>query len=282
MRPVTEQTVVITGATSGLGRELAGALARLGARLVVHGRDPGKLESLRKELADGNGDDDDRVVTVQADLADLRQVDRLADELTDRLDRIDVLVSNAGVGFGPPGAGREVSAQGVELRFAVNYLAGYHLTRRLLPRLVGSAPSRIVNVASIGQAALDFDDLLTTRDYEGIVAYRRSKLAQVMSTFDLADELAGEGVDVTVNALHPATFMDTAMVRETGGRPLSTVAEGLAATLRLVTSPELDHVTGRFFDGTRDARAHEQAYDPTARAELRRRTDALVATALAP
>jgi len=282
VRPVTEQTVVITGATSGLGRELAGALARLGARLVVHGRDPGKLESLRKELADGNGDDDDRVVTVQADLADLRQVDRLADELTDRLDRIDVLVSNAGVGFGPPGAGREVSAQGVELRFAVNYLAGYHLTRRLLPRLVGSAPSRIVNVASIGQAALDFDDLLTTRDYEGIVAYRRSKLAQVMSTFDLADELAGEGVDVTVNALHPATFMDTAMVRETGGRPLSTVAEGLAATLRLVTSPELDHVTGRFFDGTRDARAHEQAYDPTARAELRRRTDALVATALAP
>ena len=282
MRPVTEQTVVITGATSGLGRELSGALARLGARLVVHGRDPGKLESLRKELAGGNGNDDDRVVTVQADLADLRQVDRLANELTDRLDRIDVLVSNAGVGFGPPGAGREVSAQGVELRFAVNYLAGYHLTRRLLPRLVGSAPSRIVNVASIGQAALDFDDLLTTRDYEGIVAYRRSKLAQVMSTFDLADELADQGVDVTVNALHPATFMDTAMVRETGGRPLSTVAEGLAATLRLVTSPELDHVTGRFFDGTRDARAHEQAYDPTARAELRRRTDTLVATALTP
>ena len=276
MRPLSEQTIVVTGATSGLGRHLAGELAGRGATLVVHGRDPARLDALRRELAATAGDD--HVLTVRADLADLHQVDRLAAELTDRLDRIDVLVSNAGIGFGARNAGREVSAQGIELRFAVNYLAGYHLTRQLLPLLTGSAPARIVNVASIGQEALDFDDLLSTRRYNGTVAYRRSKLAQVMATFDLADELRDH--DVTANALHPATFMDTPMVLEAGGRPLSTVAEGGAATLRLITSPELDHVTGRFFDGTRDARAHEQAYDTDARAALRRRSDELVAAAL--
>ena len=275
MRDLDEQVIVVTGATSGLGRHLTGELVRAGATVVAHGRDPSKLAGLREDLAAADGG----IETVEADLADLRQVDRLAGEIAERFDRIDVLVNNAGIGFGAPGSGRETSAQGYELRFAVNYLAGYHLTRQLVPLLVAGAPSRIVNVASIGQQALDLDDPMVEWRHSGTVAYRRSKLAQVMFTFDLAEELVDRGV--TANALHPATFMDTFMVREGGVRPLSTVDEGGAATLRLIAAPELDGVTGRFFDGTRETRPDPQADDPAARARLRRLSDDLVAEALA-
>jgi NAD(P)-dependent dehydrogenase (short-subunit alcohol dehydrogenase family) len=157
----------------------------------------------------------------------------------------------------------------------VNYLAGVLLTRRLLPLFECSAPARIVNVASIGQAEIDFDDPQFERDFRGRVAYQRSKLAQVMFTIDLADEL--DPASITVNSIHPATFMNTNMVMEGGGTPMSTVEEGAEATLRLIGDPELDGVTGRFYDGTVDARAHAQAYDPTARARLRALTDELLA-----
>ncbi len=276
MRPLSEQTVVVTGATAGLGRHLVRELAAAGATVIAHGRRAAKLDDLRAEMTATAGGG--RLNTVVADLADLRQVDRMAVELLDRLDRIDVLVSNAGVGFGAPGAGRELSADGYELRFAVNYLAGYHLTRRLLPRLVAAGPARIVHVASLGQEPLDFSDLMLEQGYDGVVAYRRSKLAQIMFTFDLAAELGDTAV--TVNALHPATFMDTAMVRQAGGEPMSTVEEGAAATLRLIRAPELDGVTGRFFDRGREARAHPQAYDGDARARLRQASDELVGHAL--
>jgi NAD(P)-dependent dehydrogenase (short-subunit alcohol dehydrogenase family) len=286
MRDLSEQVVVVTGATNGLGRHVVRELAGSGATVVAHGRDPAKLSELRDELTavirsrGSGGDGDHRVQTVQADLADLRQVDRLAADLVERLDRLDVLVNNAGIGPGPPEGGRETSVQGYERRFAVNYLAGYHLTRQLVPLLVASAPARVVNVASIGQEALDFDDLQLERGYSGFGAYRRSKLAQVMFTFDLADELAGQGV--TVNALHPATFMDTFMVREGGVRPISTVEEGAEATLRLIASHEVEGVTGRFFDRTRESRPDPQADDAEARARLRRISGDLVAAALGP
>lgn len=206
---------------------------------------------------------------MRADLSDLREVDRLAAEVRRRYDRLDVLVNNAAVGFGAPGSGRETSADGIELRFAVNYLAGYLLTRELLPLL--TAPARIVNVASAGQQPIDFADPLLERGYDGVRAYQQSKLAQVMFTFDLAAELADRRV--TVNALHPATFMDTAMVRESGVRAVSTVEQGSDATLRLIADPALDGVTGRYFNGFREARADPQAYDPDARARLRALTD---------
>ena len=276
MRPLSEQIIVVTGATAGLGRHLVGELAAGGATVIIHGRDEAKVEEVRSEISTASSQA--TVLTVVADLADLHQVEQMASELLDRTDRLDVLVNNAGIGFGAPGAGRGLSADGYELRFAVNYLAGYHLTRRLLPRLVASAPARIVNVASIGQQPIDFGDLMLERTYTGVAAYRRSKLAQIMFTFDLAEELVGQGV--TVNALHPATFMATAMVLEAGGQPMSTVEEGATATLRLVTAPELDGVTGRFFDGLEEARANSQAYDAEARARLRHMSDQLVRRAL--
>lgn len=275
MRPIEEQTVLVTGATSGLGRALVEALADRGATVVAHGRDEERLARTRDEIRDSTGNE---IHTVQADLAELARVDRLADEVLERFPRLHALVNNAGVGFGRPGAAREVSRDGIELRFAVNHLASHHLARRLAERLVACAPARIVQVASGAQRPLDRDDPLGERDYDGVTAYARSKLAQVMAAYDLAADLVGTGVSVT--ALHPATFMDTAMVREAGQRPASSVDEGLRAVLRLVTDPELDGVSGRYFEGLTEARPHPDADDPTERGRVRALTEELVAEAL--
>ncbi len=153
------------------------------------------------------------------------------------------------------------------MRFAVNYLAGFLLTRLLLPLLESRASPRIVNVASAGQQAIDFTDVMLTRGYSGARAYRQSKLAQIMFTFDLAAELAGR--TVTVNCLHPATFMNTTMVRLSGVQPISTVEEGGAAILQLIESPALAGTSGLYFSGMRESRADPQAYDEKARRRLR-------------
>ena len=176
-------------------------------------------------------------------------------------------MNNAGIGAT---GGREVSDDGNELRIAVNYLAPYLLTRLLEPLLLRSAPSRVVNVASAGQAAIDFDDVMLERGYSGAQAYAQSKLALVMFTFDLAGELEDRGV--TVNSLHPGTYMATKMVLEAGVTPVDSLDSGVEATMRLVTDPELDGVTGRYFDRLREARAHPAAYDETGRSLLRARS----------
>ncbi len=141
------------------------------------------------------------------------------------------------------------------------------LTRLLLPLIERRAPSRIVNVASAGQQAIDFSDVMLTRGYSGGRAYCQSKLAQILFTIDLAEELKARRV--TVNALHPATYMDTTMVRLSGVRPMSTVDEGGKAIHELVASPALEARTGLYFSGRQEARADAQAYDPTARKRLR-------------
>lgn len=266
--PLTDQTILITGATSGLGRQVARELAKQGAHVIAHGRNPERLKEVHQELG---------VDVVAGDLADLRRVGELAEEITRHYDHLDVLVNNAGIGFGRDSQTREVSADGIELRFAVNYLAGVHLTRKLLPLM--RAPGRIVNVASAAQQEIDFADPQLESDYDGTRAYAQSKLAQVMFTIDLAIELEGSGI--TVNALHPATYMDTTMVREAGIRPASNVTEGAEATLRLITSAELDGVTGRYFQGTTPADPNPQAADPTARQRLRYLTGELIGKVLA-
>ena len=159
--------------------------------------------------------------------------------------------------------------RGFELQFAVNYLAGFLLTLLLLPLIKNSAPARIVNVSSAGQQPIDFDDVMLTCGYSGARAYCQSKLAQIMFTIDLAAALQGTGV--TVTCLHPATYMDTSMVRRAGVRPLSTVEEGARAILNLATSPAVAGQTGLYFNGLREAKAQAQAYD----AEARRRLQAL-------
>ena len=247
MRPVDEQTILITGSSDGLGKRVAGALAERGARVLVHGRDRTKTESAAREVSA------DRAVV--ADLGSLQAVRGLAAEI----DELDALVCNAGVYV----MERTESADGFELTFAVNYLSHFLLTELLVEEL--REPGRIVNVASIGQRPVDFDDLMLERRYDGYAAYAQSKLAQVLYTFELAERL---GSSPTVNALHPATLMDTKMVRESSGRVLSDVEEGMEAVLHLVCDPELDGVTGRYFDGTSEASPHEQAYDGGARRRL--------------
>lgn len=261
MRPIREQTVLVTGATDGLGKAVATELARLGATVLVHGRDDTRGHATLTEIAKVTGQD--RLRWYRADLADLDQVRRLATTVAADAPRLDALISNAGIGGDYPVGGRQESADGIELRFAVNYLAGFLLIRLLLPTLRASAPARIVQVSSAGQAPIDFDDVMLTRSYSSGQAYCQSKLAQIMFTFDLAEELAGTGV--TATALHPATYMPTKMV----ATPISTLKSGVDATVRLVLDRALDGVSGRYYNGQRQAHPHRQAYDPAARARLR-------------
>jgi NAD(P)-dependent dehydrogenase (short-subunit alcohol dehydrogenase family) len=258
MNGLNGKTALVTGSTDGVGRMVARRLGEAGARVLVHGRNRERGEQLVAEVTAGGG----KAELLTADLASLAEVRRLAAAVRHKTDRLDLLINNAGIGTGGPNAPRQTSTDGHELRFAVNYLAGFLLTRLLLPLITSSAPARIVHVASAGQHAIDFDDVMLTRGYSGARAYCQSKLAQIMFTIDLAEELRGSGV--TVYALHPATYMATTMVRHAGVTPRSSVEEGAAAT-----SPGLEGLSGLYFNGVREARAEPQAYDAKARRRLK-------------
>jgi NAD(P)-dependent dehydrogenase (short-subunit alcohol dehydrogenase family) len=266
---VVDKTVLITGSTDGVGKRAALELARAGARVLLHGRRRDKGERVLAENSRSSGSDklEHQLEYYLADFSSLAEVRRLAEAIDARHDRLDILINNAGIGFGSRGGNRELSRDGYELRFAVNYLAPFLLTRLLLPLLRQSAPARIVNVASAGQYPIDFEDVMLERSYDGVRAYRQSKLAEIMLSFDLAEELAGSGI--TVNALHPATYMNTNMVIESGIEPVTSVDEGADAILYLAAAPALRDKTGLYFNRKQIARADPQAYDPSARGKLR-------------
>ena len=257
------KTVLITGSTDGVGRYVAARLAADGAKVLIHGRDAARAATLIEEIKRSG---QQAPVFYQADLSSLAEARRLADAVAADHERLDVFVSNAGIGSQNQGPARQTSADGHELRFAVNYLAGFLLTYRLLPLLKAASPSRIVNVASLGQHPIDFDDVMITKNYSGARAHAQSKLSQIMFTIDLAEELKGSGV--TVNALHPATFMNTTMVRAGGMTPISTVEQGGEAILHLVSGDDVAAKSGLFFNGMNEAKVHPQAYDAAARKRL--------------
>jgi|SRR5215211_5242709 len=260
MTDAVEATILVTGATDGLGRRVAQVLAAKGAAVLLHGRSLERLEATLEALRSQRGSE--KATSYLADLSSLGAVRDLAERIVSEHDRLDVLVNNAGI----IARERKVSEDGYERTFAINYLSHFLLTRLLLPLLKDSAPARIVNVASAGQSPLDFSDLMLERGYDAMKAYSQSKLAQVMFTFELAEHLRDTGV--TVNALHPASLMDTKMVQSTFGYTMSTVEEGTEAVVRLAISPEIEGLTGRCFDGKREARANRQAYDPQVRHRL--------------
>ena len=267
MNSLPQPVVLITGSTDGLGRLVALQLAQQGATVLLHGRDAAKGAAICAEISAAVPSATVRYYN--ADLASLQAVRELAQQINRNEGRLDVLVNNAGIGPIAPGLPRRLSVDGHELLFAVNYLAGFLLSRLLLPLLQRSAPARIINVASIGQQQLDFDNLQLERDYDDARAYRQSKLAQILDTFTLA--AATDGTGVTVNCLHPATLMDTRMVAEGKGyfpAAKTSTQQGAAALLRLIRAPELATVSGYYFDGQQAARANEQAYDAAARQQL--------------
>jgi NAD(P)-dependent dehydrogenase (short-subunit alcohol dehydrogenase family) len=258
------KTVLITGSTDGVGRYVASELAGQGASVLIHGRDAARAKTLIDEIkAKGHT----APVFYQADLSSLAGTRQLAEAVKADHKKLDVFVSNAGIGSQNSGPQRQVSADGYELRFAVNYLSGFLLAYLLLPLVKAAAPARIVNVASIGQHPIDFDDVMITKNYSGMRAYAQSKLSQIMFTIDLANELKGTGV--TVNSLHPATYMNTTMVRAGGITPMSTVEQGGAAILHLVEGDDVANKSGLFFNGMNEMKANAQAYDEAARKRLR-------------
>jgi len=255
------RTVLITGSTDGVGRRVAERLAGAGTSILVHGRDRHRAEAVLTTIRRAGG----TASFYAADLSSLAEVRGLAEAVARDHGEIDVLVNNAGIGTGSDGP--QVSQDGYELHFAVNYLAGFMLTYLALPLLKARPGSRVVNVSSAGQQKIDFSDVMLTQGYSGQRAYCQSKLAQVMFTFDLAEEIKSWGM--TANCLHPATYMDTTMVRQAGITPLNSVDEGANAILQLINSDALKESTGLYFDGMRLSRANAQAYDTAARAQLR-------------
>lgn len=254
------KTVLVTGSTDGLGRELARALAMDGARVIVHGRNAERGKALVDEIhASGKGS----AVFVAADFSSLAQVKAFAATIAQRYPKLDLLVNNAGIanaGKNP----RRTSSDGHELQFAVNYLAGWILVNTLRPSLEAAAPSRIINVASRSAEPIDFDDVMLEKPGAQARGYGQSKLAQVTMTAALAPSFANDGV--TMISLHPATLMDTTMVKDLGVPSRTTVAEGRDTVMGLITAATLQ--AGAFYVDGKIATPHAQAGDTEARARL--------------
>jgi len=264
---LSARTILITGSTDGLGKLIAHHLAARGANVLLHGRNPQKGKAVISEIKKATGTE--RINYYNADLSSLKEVNAMAEEILNDHEVLHLLINNAGIGGGPRGnKQREASRDGYELRFAVNYLSHFLLTYRLLPIIKAGAPSRIINVSSVGQHPIDFKDIMLEKSYDSFRAYRQSKLAQIMFTIDLAEELKGMGV--VVNCLHPATLMNTNMVHEFFGNTMSSVEDGANTLEYVAISDETANVSGVYFDKMRPARANDQAYDTEARRQLRK------------
>lgn len=268
------KTVLITGSTDGLGRELALALAADGAHVIVHGRNAARGKAVADEIAkSGKGS----ARFIAADFASVEAVRDFADTILKAHPRLDLLVNNAGVAFTSKQPRRE-SADGYELQFAVNYLAGWVLVNKLRPSLAAAAPSRIVNISSGSAAAIDFDDVMLEKPGAHGRGYGQSKLAQATMTVELAPQFAKDGI--TMIALHPATMMDTTMVRGLGVTPRTSVDEGRDHVMGLITAPTLQ--AGAFYLEGKPADTRDpQPKDPAARARLTKLSAQLTGVPLA-
>ena len=272
------RTVVLTGASSGIGRATALGLADEGARLFLVGRTPERCEETLALIRRRTGRDD--AAMLQADLSSLKEVRRLAAELLARAERVHVLINNAGVTLFQ----RQLTVDGLEATFATNHLAYFLLTGLLLPRLRESAPARIVNVASDAHrfGRLDLSDLQNERRYRAMRVYGQSKTANLLFTQELARRIAGSGV--TANALHPGGIRSNLgrsegraleVLRRVVGLFLKTPEQGARTSLHLACSPELDGVSGRYFAKCRERRPAAHARDPELARRLWERSEEL-------
>ena len=264
-------TVLVTGGTGGIGRATAIGLARRGARVAITGRDRVCAEAAAREIQAVATEQVDLFV---ADLSSQAEVRRLADEVLQRVPRIDVLVNNVG-GFWNT---RHVTVDGLERTFALNHLAPFLLTNLLLDRLKQRAPARVVTVASQAHTTgqIDFDDLQGEQAYSGAVAYSQSKLANVLFTYELARRLPASAV--TANALHPGVVSTSFGAEDPSGvqrllvpvmRPfMRSPARGAATSIHLAAAPELAQVTGRYFANSKPKRSSRRSHDRAVAARL--------------
>lgn len=259
---MNNRTILITGATDGIGKLTAIGLASQykDANVLIYGRNKNKVDEVVNEIKSKSNNQN--IEGYVADFSSLDDVRNLAKEILQKHDAINILINNAGAGFAAPRYGKD----GTEARFTVNYLAPFLLTNLLLPAIKKAAPSRIVNVSSAGQSPIHFDDIMLEKNFDTVTAYSQSKLALIMFTIDLAEELKSE--NVTVNALHPGTYLDTNMVHDAGIKPLGTVQSGADAEIYLAASDELKNITGKYFNVKKEAKAHAQAYDASATTKL--------------
>lgn len=263
--------ILVTGSTSGLGREVARSLVDGGDHVIIHGRNKERGEALAAQL---NAKRAGSARFFTADFASLSQVRSLAKSIAKQYDHLDVLVNNAGIiRINDPE--RRLSEDGYELHFQVNYLSGFLLTDLLLPLLEKNKGSRIVNVSSLAAAPLDFDNLMLKEGYSSNRAYGQSKLAQVMYTIDMSKKLVEKGI--TVNSLHPETYMNTSMILSAGLKPRSSVMDGRDAVLQLVNKDNVG--SGEFYNVLNLSKANAQAYDSKVRAKLRDVSMQLIAKA---
>ena len=265
------KTVLITGATSGIGRATALGLARMGAHLAITGRDRGRTEDAAREIRAAGGGEVDVLV---ADLSSQSEVRRLAEEVLHSLSRIDVLINNVG-GYWDT---RRVTVDGLERTFALNHLAPFLLTNLLLDKLKQSAPARVVMVSSNAHAAgrIDFGDLQGERSYSGARAYSQSKLANILFSYELARRLPA--TSVTANALHPGLVNTSFGAEDPAGvqkllvpllRPfMKSPARGAATSIHLASAADLERVTGRYFANSKPTRSSKPSYDEAAAARL--------------
>ncbi len=268
-----EKIVLITGSTDGIGMYTALALAEMGMRVLLHGRDPARAKLVRDKIRDATGND--HVDFLIADFAELEQVHALADAVRDRYGRLDVLVNNAGVYLKQ----RRVTADGIEATFQINHLAPFLLTHLLLDRLEASAPSRIVTVSSTTHqsARIDFDNLQGEKWYDGFNAYSVSKFGNIVFTCELASRL--HGTRVTANALHPGA-VNTKLLRAGFGSYGLRPEQGAETPVYLASSPEVESVTGKYFVNKRAMSSSPLTYDPTVQKEFWRISQELTEKAM--
>ena len=270
-RPMAGRTVLVTGASGGIGRATALGLAKMGARVAITGRDAARTEDAAREIRTAGGGHVDALV---ADLSSQAEVRRLASQVLSGLPRVDVLVNNVG-GYWKT---RHVTVDGLERTFAVNHLAPFLLTNLLLDRMSEGASSRVVTVASNAQAMgrIAFDDLQGETDYSGARAYNQSKLANVLFTYELARRQGAAGV--TANALHPGV-VSTAFGTEDPGRAqrllvplmrpfMKGPAAGATTSVHVASAPALERRTGGYYAGSRDRRSSSRSYDEAVAARL--------------
>lgn len=251
------KTVLVTGSTDGIGMQTALGLARMGLKVLVHGRSPEKGKAVLKEISKVSGKNDLELFI--ADLSSQKQVRNLADEVQKNHDRLDVLINNAGI-FEKE---RRLTEDGIEATFAVNYLAPFLLTNLLMDLLKRSAPSRIINVASIAHRSafitIDLNNLQGERYYDGYDAYASSKLCIILFTYELSRRL--ESSEVTANCLHPGVIKTKLLRKGFGDYPGETPEKGARTSIYLASSPGVEGLSGKYFENQRIARSSGVSYN---------------------